>query len=138
MAQKKRAPDAGKHAFVLCAAERQSSTTVPFGTTVMPSGVTVKPRARSCSVSMPTILGKHNILVEDRLVDACSTIDGHAVEQNRIDDLGPRVDTHVRRKHGMMHFTARYDDARGDDRVGGVSETVATGMDELRWRQIAG
>ena len=37
------------------------------------------------------ILGKHNILVEDRLVDACSTIDGHAVEQNRIDDLGPRV-----------------------------------------------
>ena len=55
MAQKKRAPDAGKHAIVLCAAERQSSTTVPFGTTVMPSGVTVKPRAKSCSVSMPTV-----------------------------------------------------------------------------------
>ena len=28
---------------------------VPFGTTVMPSGVTVKPRARSFSVSMPTV-----------------------------------------------------------------------------------
>ena len=42
------------------------------------------------------ILGKHNIFVENRLVDACSTIDGHAVKQNRIDDLRPRVDTHVR------------------------------------------
>ena len=42
------------------------------------------------------ILGKHNIFVENRLVDACSTIDGHAVKQNRIDDLLPRVDTHVR------------------------------------------
>ena len=49
-----------------------------------------------------------------------------------------KVDAHIRRQYGMMHLATGDDDARGDNRVGGVTQTIAAGMDELRRRQVAG
>ena len=45
---------------------------------------------------------------------------------------------HVRRQHGMMHFTAGNDDTGGDDRIRGVAEAVASCVNEFRRRQCAG
>lgn len=83
---------------------------------------------------MPTVEFSVNttFLSRNRLVDPRATVDDHTVEQNRIDDLRPRMDAHVRRQDGMVHLAAGNDDAGGDDRIGGMAQAVAAGMHELR------
>ena len=84
------------------------------------------------------VLGEHDVLVEDGLVHAGAAVDDHAVEQDRVHDLRPGVDAHVRGEHRVMHLAAGDDDAGGDDRIGGVAQTVAACMHELGRRQVAG
>ena len=66
---------------------RRSTMSVLFGTTVMPSGVTVKPRAgperaryRCRQWQFP---GEHHVLVKNRLVHAGAAVDDYTVEQHR-------------------------------------------------------
>ena len=82
-----------------------------FSMTVMPSALTVK-RSRSSPASRPTRYhsGHLDVLVDDAAVQPGAGSDAHALEQDRVGDVGVVVDVHAGRDDRALDVGA------GDDR----------------------